>query len=218
MVREIITTSEDDPLLSAWQYGLGHSIAWMTNASGEWNGALAAQDDYLEMWNKMLSYASLQSDIGQDSVSLTKRRGKVEISYVASDYSEDTEVIGVYTSPSGETEELVLEPGDPGCYSAVFQPTEMGVYTVNIRRDEGEETVASTTAIETVQFSEEYRRDISNANFKAFVEANGRILDENSKVFTKLKVSNKNRRDITGILIVLSVIMLLMDIVIHQIL
>ncbi len=214
--REIITTSEDDPLLSAWQYGLGHSIAWMTNASGEWNGALAAQDDYLEMWNKMLSYASLQSDIGQDSVSLTKRRGKVEISYVASDYSEDTEVIGVYTSPSGETEELVLEPGDPGCYSAVFQPTEMGVYTVNIRRDEGEETVASTTAIETVQFSEEYRRDISNANFKAFVEANGRILDENSKVFTKLKVSNKNRRDITGILIVLSVIMLLMDIVIRR--
>ncbi len=214
--REVITTSEDDPLLSAWQYGLGHSIAWMTNASGEWNGALAGHDDYLEMWNKMLSYACMQSDIGQDSVSVTKRRGKVEISYVASDYSEDTEVIGVYTSPSGETEELVLEPGDPGCYSAVFQPTEMGVYTINIRRDEGEDTVASTTAIETVQFSEEYRRDISNANFKAFVEANGRILDENSKVFTKLKVSNKNRRDITGILIVLSVIMLLCDIVIRR--
>ena len=214
--REVISTSEDDPLLSAWQYGLGHSIAWMTNASGEWNGALVGQDDYLEMWNKMLSYACMQSDIGQDSVSVTKRRGKVEISYVASDYSEGTEVIGVYTSPSGESEELVLEPGDPGCYSAVFSPTEMGVYTINIRRDEGEDTVASTTAIETVQFSEEYRRDISNANFKAFVEANGRILDENSKVFTKLKVSNKNRKDITGILIVLSVIMLLCDIVIRR--
>ena len=214
--REVITTSEDDPLMSAWQYGLGHSIAWTTNASGEWNAALAQQDDYLEMWNKMLSYACMQSDIGQDSVSVTKRRGKVEINYVASDYSEDTEVIGVYTSPTGETEELVLEPGDPGCYTASFQPTEMGVYSINIRRNEGEETVASTTAIETVQFSDEYRRDISNANFKAFIETNGRMLDSDSKVFTKLRASNRNRRDITTILIILSVIMLIIDIVIRR--
>lgn len=214
--REVITTSEDDPLLSSWQYGLGHSVAWMTNASGDWNSSLAGQDDYLEMWNKMLDYAEMDSDIGKDSVSVTKRRGKVEINYIASEYSEATEVVGVYTSPSGETEELILETGDPGCYYTGFTPKEMGVYSINIRRNEGDMTVASTTAIETIQFSDEYRKDISNENFKAFIELNGRMLEKDMEVFTKLKPSNRNRRDITTIIIILSIIMLLLDILIRR--
>ncbi len=214
--REVITTSEDDPLLSCWQYGLGHSVAWMTNASGTWNEALVAEQDYAQMWKRMLDYASMESDIGQDSVSIYKRRGKVEIDYIASDYSENTSVTGIYTSPSGVTEELSLEPGEPGTYYASFEPSEMGVYSINVRRSEGDTVVASTTAIETLQFSDEYRRDISNANFVSFVESFGKVLETDANVYTKLKSSNKNKRDITDIIIVISIFMLLIDIVIRR--
>ena len=214
--REVITTSEDEPLLSSWQYGLGHSIAWMTNASGDWNASLASQQDYLEMWKRMLDYTSMDNELGKDAVSVYKRRGKIEISYSASEYSEDTSVVGVCTSPSGVTEELALEPSDPGNYTASFEPKEMGVYIINIRRKEGEDTVASTTALETLQFSDEYRRDLSNANFISFIENNGRMLETGTKLYTKVKGVNQNKRDITDIIIVLSIVMLLIDIVIRR--
>jgi len=214
--REVITTSEDEPLLSCWQYGLGHSIAWMTNVSGDWDASLAAQQDYLEMWKRMLDYTSMENDLGKDAVSVYKRRGKVEISYMASEYSEATSVVGVYTSPSGVTEELTLEPGEPGNYTASFEPKEMGVYTINIHRKEGDDIVASTTALETLEFSDEYRRDISNANFVSFVEQYGRMLEQDTKVYTKVKGVNQNKRDITDIIIILSIVMLLIDIVIRR--
>lgn len=214
--REVITTSEDEPLLSSWQYGLGHSIAWMTNASGDWNASLASQQDYLEMWKRMLDYTSMDNELGKDAVSVYKRRGKIEISYSASEYSEDTSVLGVCTSPSGVTEELALEPSDPGNYTASFEPKEMGVYIINIRRKEGEDTVASTTALETLEFSDEYRRDLSNANFISFIENNGRMLETGTKLYTKVKGVNQNKRDITDIIIILSIVMLLIDIVIRR--
>ncbi|SEP77541.1 Mg-chelatase subunit ChlD [Lachnospiraceae bacterium NE2001] len=214
--REVITTCEDDPLLSSWQYGLGHSVALMTTASGDWNESLASQQDYLEMWKRILDYTSMENDLGKDAVSVYKRRGKIEISYTASSYSEDTSLVGVYTSPSGVSEELALEPGEPGNYTAAFEPKEMGVYTINIHRKEGDDIVASTTALETLEFSDEYRRDISNANFISFVEQYGRMLETDTKLYTKVKGVNQNKRDITDIIIVLAIILLLIDIVIRR--
>ena len=92
----------------------------------------------------------------------------------------------------------------------------MGVYIINIRRKEGEDTVASTTALETLEFSDEYRRDLSNANFISFIENNGRMLETGTKLYTKVKGVNQNKRDITDIIIILSIVMLLIDIVIRR--
>ena len=214
--REIITTDQDDPLLSAWQYGLGHSVAWMSTASGTWNEELSQEQDYLEMWSRLLDYVEMEGDIGQDVVSVSKRRGRMEISYEAADYSEDTAVTGVVTSPSGVTKELRLEPGEPGAYSSSIEADEMGVYSLNIIRREGEDVVASTTAIETVQFSDEYKRDVSNTGFISFVEANGRLLNDGDKIFTRLRSSINNRRDITRYLILLAILVLLLDIAVRR--
>lgn len=214
--REAISTDEDDPLLSNWQYGLGHTVAWMTTASGTWNEGFASNQDYVEMWNRMMDYAAMESDIGQDRVSVYKRRGKVELSYLAADYSENTSVVGVYTSPSGETQELSLEPGDPGVYTASFEPSEMGVYSISVRRMEGEDIAASTTSIETIQFSDEYRKDISNTNFTSFVETNGRMLSDGDNLYTRLKAENRKKKDITIWVIILSIIILLIDIVVRR--
>ncbi|MCR5214699.1 MAG: VWA domain-containing protein, partial [Eubacterium sp.] len=214
--REIISTDQDDPLLSCWQYGLGHTIAWMTNASGSWNPDLSGMEDYPEMWKRMLDYVCMEGSLGQDEVSVYKRRDKLEVSYYASEYSEDTNIVGLYTSPSGESFELPLMSGDPGNYSASFTPKEFGVYTVNVRRYEGDQLVASSTAIETLQFSDEYRLDISNAGFINFIESNGRMLQMDSDVFTRIKTKNRSRRDTTVYFIIAAMVLLIMVILFRR--
>ncbi|MBR6402240.1 MAG: VWA domain-containing protein [Eubacterium sp.] len=214
--REIIGTSEEDPLLACWQYGLGSTVAWTTNASGSWASDLAGMQDYAEMWKRILDYTCMESEIGKDTLNVYKRRDKIEVKYQASEYSEDTVVEGVYTTPDGETKELILSSENPGSYSATFSPEGMGLYGISVKRMEKGEMVAGTTAIETVQFSDEYRRDISDAGFVNFINSQGRMLDENSKVFTKIKVKDRSKKDISLILIVLSIILLLIDIFIRR--
>ena len=34
--QTILKTHQDDPLLVAWQYGLGRSVAWTSDATGRW--------------------------------------------------------------------------------------------------------------------------------------------------------------------------------------
>ena len=214
--REVFSTDEEDPLLASWQYGLGTAISWMTNASGSWNESLSGMDDYSAMWRRMIDMASMEGDAGNDILTMSKRRGELYIDYQASEYSEKSKVTGVYTTPSGETKEITLVSDNPGEYSAVVPADEMGVYSINVRRTEGEEVKASNTSVMAVQFSDEYRRDISNENLVNFIKQNGRVLEDNENVFTKLKGKQNNRRNITFFLIVCSVILLILDIIFRR--
>ena len=92
----------------------------------------------------------------------------------------------------------------------------MGVYSISVRRMEGEDIAASTTSIETIQFSDEYRKDISNTNFTSFVETNGRMLSDGDNLYTRLKAENRKKKDITIWVIILSIIILLIDIVVRR--
>ena len=214
--REVISTDEEEPLLASWQYGLGTAISWMTNASGSWDEALSGMDDYSSMWRRMIDMASMEGDAGNDILTFNKRRGELFIDYQASEYSENSKVTGVYTTPSGETKEINLVSDNPGEYSAAVPADEMGVYSINVRRTEGDEVKASNTAVMAVQFSDEYRRDISNENLVNFINQSGRVLEDNENVFTKLKGKQNNRRNITFFLIVCSVILLILDIVFRR--
>ncbi len=214
--REVISTSEEDPLLVSWQYGLGTSVSWMSTASGTWNESLAGMEDYASMWKRILDMTVMDETPGEDKLIVNKRRGVAEVSFQTDDYSEDTSVTGVYTSPSGETGELTLTSERPGEYTGSFVSDEPGVYSISVRRNEKNEAVSVCTAIQTVQFSDEYRRDISNQNLVSFVEKNGRILKEGENVFTRLKGRKNNKKSITLILIVLSIIMLILDIIVRR--
>ena len=214
--REIISTDEEDPLLASWQYGLGSTVAWTTNASGSWAKDLAGMQDYAEIWKRILDYTYMENGIGEDVLNVYKRRDKIEVKYQASEYSEDTVVEGVYTTPDGESKKLILSSDNPGSYSATFPSEGMGLYGISVRRLEKGNIVSGATAIETVQFSDEYRRDISDEGFKNFINSQGRMLDEDSKVFTKIKIKDRSKKDISLILIVLSILLLLIDIFVRR--
>ena len=72
------------------------------------------------------------------------------------------------------------------------------------------------TEVESVQFSDEYNPELSNESFKHFVSEKGRLLTGEEKLFTKIKSSERSRRNITPLLIVLAVIMLLIDIIFRR--
>ncbi len=212
---EVMSSNEEDPILVCWQYGLGKAVAWTTTASGTWNEGFAGMTDYAQMWRRILDYACNQVSSSGDDVRVEKSGERLVINYSAGEFGEDTEIEGVITSPSGETEKISFTADSPGHYSAEAIPSEMGIYNINVRRKNGEDIVASQNAIATVHFSDEYRH-LSNERYIRYITENGKILTVNDKLFEKVRIKKNGKRDITSLLIMLSLFILLVDIVIRR--
>ena len=212
---QVIVTDQDDPLLTCWQYGLGRTVAWQTTASGTWNSGFAGLNDYAEMWKRMVDYTCMDTVLSGDSLSVNKTGDKISIKYSAGDFDEDTEIEGVISSPSGESEVLTFTAESPGHYVSDAAPGEVGIYNINVRRKKGGEVVSSLNAISAVHFSDEYKY-LSNDDYIRYINENGRILTLKDKVFGKIKVKKNGRRDITNILIILSILLLIFDIIVRR--
>ncbi|MDE7249188.1 MAG: VWA domain-containing protein, partial [Lachnospiraceae bacterium] len=64
----IVSDDKENPILTVWQYGLGRTAAWNSDVTGEWSGAFAGKDDYVQMWKRIVDYSTGNADMGGDRV------------------------------------------------------------------------------------------------------------------------------------------------------
>ncbi|MBR3735284.1 MAG: hypothetical protein IKN07_05345, partial [Lachnospiraceae bacterium] len=134
------------------------------------------------------------------------------LEYYTDEYSDGTEITAIYTSPDGETGDVNFTASEPGVYRAVIDSTQKGLYNINVRRsDDGTIQGAFTTA-SVVQYSDEYRFDITDKNFRTFVETYGFYLTPEDNIWKKLEVSTAGSIDLTNFFIILAMILFLADI------
>ncbi len=55
----------DDPLLAVWQYGLGRSVAWMSDATSRWSAQWVPWDRFSQFWGS-LTRAVMTPDMDRD--------------------------------------------------------------------------------------------------------------------------------------------------------
>ena len=214
---EVISSAEEEePILATWQYGLGKTVAWTTNSAGTWDKALSEDEYYPELWKRIVDYTQRDSKLGQDYMNVSVRKEQVNVSYTAKDYTEDTHITGIYSTPDGETHEVEFNSSEPGNFNTSFNPGAQGVYNINVVRYEGDTVAGYTSALATVQFLEEYKVDNSNDNFVSYVEKEGRIITEDEKLFTALKTKNRKRHNITILLLIISILLLIFDIIVRR--
>lgn len=209
---QLIVSNEGDPVLTVWQYGLGKSIAWNTDVSGAWTSGYSGENDYAELWKRMLDYACGASTIGEDRVDVKSENGRTVLEYHTDEYDDGTGVEAIYSRPDGEVGEVTLSPSKPGVYTAVVDSDKPGIYNFNIRRsDNGEVTGAITTA-SAVQYSDEYRFDITDEKFRFFIDKYGSWIDPEENIWKKLNTNAMGRYDLTNLFLVLAVLLFIADI------
>lgn len=67
----LISAGLNDPLLSAWQYGLGRVIAWMGDLGEEWALEWEAWPNYGLFWSQVVRYAWLNPALGPAQVEVS---------------------------------------------------------------------------------------------------------------------------------------------------
>ncbi|MBQ9141381.1 MAG: hypothetical protein IJX63_06250, partial [Lachnospiraceae bacterium] len=213
----IITAAEkDDPILTVWQYGLGRTVAWNSDVSGEWSGAYSGKEDYVQLWKRIVDYSTGNASLGEDRVDVITAGEVTEILYETQEYSADTEILATVIDPEGQTSEVKLYATAPGKYETEVPTASTGMYHFNIRRTEQEEIRNYITTAATVQFSDEYKFDVSTEAYVSFAEKYGRIIRPEENIWTKPKTNVKGKKDLTNWLLGIAIILFLVDVALRR--
>lgn len=212
----IVSGEKSNPILTVWQYGLGRTVAWNSDITGEWSGAFAGQDDYVQLWKRIVDYSTGNVDMGEDSVDVVTIGERTEVTYRTQDYGTKTEVLVTVIDPDGTATEEKLHATAPGKYTAELATPRTGLYHFNIRRSEDGEIRSYMTTAAAVQFSDEYRFDVSTASFLKFVEQYGRAITEEEPVWTRISTGAREKYSLTDWLLFLALLLFLADVAMRR--
>ncbi|HKB01320.1 MAG TPA: hypothetical protein VKD90_03830, partial [Gemmataceae bacterium] len=133
------------PILATWQYGLGRSAAFTSDARTKpgkegWDRKWAGSEIYLKFWEQVVGWAMRGLETDRMVLTTEYREGKVRVVVEARDENNrpltDLKLEGKVSAPGGLAEgkppiELKFEQRAGGYYEAEFKADEAGSYIVN---------------------------------------------------------------------------------------
>ncbi len=218
-----------DPILAAWQYGLGKSVAWTSDATGRWAKNWVSWDQFARFWAQTVRY-TLNQGAPSNTVVQVAREG--ELATVTVDAKSDagaylnglTMVINV-VGPDGQTQGLTLQQVAPGRYEGTFAPTVEGAYLIRVAGSDpnaasGADAPVAQTAGWVLSYSPEYQTLAADPNFLARVAelTGGYVMGEDLGVIFKhdLQAPERATRPIWPELFTLALLLLPLDIAVRR--
>ncbi len=226
--RQVLATGQGDPLLATWQYGLGRSVAWTSDATGRWAANWVTWEDFARFWSQAVRW-TISEGVNQNvEVSVTQEGEQVRISVDAVDsegaFLNGLEMDANIVDPDLETTPLALPQVAPGRYEATFEPTMEGAYFVRIagadQDQDGsqEQPSVAQTAGWVMAYSPEYR---SFEGDPAYIEmiaglTGGSVVADPKSIFTHNLETQHAVRPIWPGLLLLAAILLPFDIAVRR--
>ncbi len=175
-----------DPLLAAWQYGLGRAVAWTSDATGRWGQDWVQWDGFPVFWTQLVRWTISE---GRDSavetaVTYENEQARLVVDARSTDnqFLNGLEMTANVVRPDGVVEQIALPQVAPGQYEAAFTPNSEGAYFIRVTgKAQGEdEVVVGQTTGWVLGYSPEYQILEPNTALLAQVAelTNGRNLAE----------------------------------------
>ncbi len=225
--REILRSKEDDPILATWQYGLGKSVAWTSDARRRWSAGWLPWSGYSKYWAQAVRWA-MRTTTGADlqtNVTIDKGKGKVSIEAVdeKGNFVNFLNPKARLIKPDYKASDITLEQVGPGRYEAQFDARQLGTYLVNIRTQKGDETRSQITG-GVLPYSPEYASIGTNDFLLRQIadRSNGDVLKlddtDATKVFNRPRTAARLPVDIWLPLLMLAACLFPLDVAVRRLL
>ncbi len=142
LMQAPIAGEDDNPIYAQWQYGLGRSVAFTSDAmagTGSWAREWIANQQplYGDFWTKVIDWSMRNLDDSGISLMSRYENGKMRVTVIDNRDREarakkplGTIKATIGSSGSSESKEIVLEPVSAGVYEGSVDTTQAGNYSV----------------------------------------------------------------------------------------
>lgn len=191
VVLSVQTSDEDiDPLLAQGQYGLGKSIAFMSDTHSKWAASWLGWQQYRQFWEQHMRWVMRPSTSTELRVT-TEDQGErtrvvVEAFNPEGDPADFLRWRGALIGPDGKGASLSLRQFAPGQYESFVDSSAAGTYMMNFRYEapadaNGESREGNVQAAITKPYASEYRQLQDNSALAQQVAklTGGRLVSDN---------------------------------------
>ncbi|NTV63775.1 MAG: VWA domain-containing protein, partial [Oscillochloris sp.] len=132
----ILRSPEGDPLLAAWQYGLGRAAAWLPGTGAPWAARWLSWPAYERFWAQLVRYTLPDPEGGPIQVRLTTQSGATRLIVDAIQPGGHplnlATVAARITLPDGRYADVELRQSAPGRYTQDLSLPDPGAYVVSV--------------------------------------------------------------------------------------
>ncbi len=162
----VLRAKGKDPLLAMWQYGLGRSVAFTSEANPRWASAWVGWPMFKSFWEQHLRWAMRPAGSPNMKVTTEAKGDRTTISVQAYDSKGQplnfANFIGRLVMPDGTVKELTLPQAGPGRYEITVPTPASGSYLASFiygapGEEEGQVLKGSVQAAINRPFADEYR-------------------------------------------------------------
>ena len=160
--QTILTTHQGDPLLAAWQYGLGRSVAWTSDATGRWATDWVRWEGFPTFWAQAVRWtiAEGRDNVVETAVTFDKTEARLTVDARdgAGQFRNDLDLEANVVDPAGVVTTFTLQQVAPGRYETTFSPRQEGAYLLRVAGNEANgDSAVGQTAGWVLGYSPEYR-------------------------------------------------------------
>jgi len=178
-----LLTHKGDPLLAHWQFGLGRTVAFTSDARGKWAKNWLGWARYQQFWTQIAQWSLRKLENSDFATEITMDRGEAVLSVEAVDaegnFRNFLDLQTTVSTPKGQKQIVRLQQTGPGRYEARFPTKEVGSYLMNLAEMKDGSVRASQVVGASVNYSPEFASTEPNLNLlRRLAEAGGgRILN-----------------------------------------
>ncbi len=221
----ILVTPDDnaDPILAAWQYGLGRSVAFTSDAAARWGRDWVSWENFARFWSQAVRWTILEGVNTNLETRVTMEGETARIMVDARDangaFLNGLDLQASLVDPALGDQDIVLEQVAPGRYEAAFIPQTEGAYFVAVNGTmPGESLPLTETSGWVMSYSSEYAiGGAANVLPELARITGGESLAGNAaEVFAHTLEAGVSRTPLAPVLLLIALLLLPVDIAVRR--
>lgn len=157
-----LLSAQGDPILANWNYGLGKTVAFTSDARTRWANSWVEWNQYSQFWQQVVQWAMRKVDSSSLDLRIIQNGQKADILIEAlnddGDFLNFLNLDAIALTPSGKSVRVKLQQSGPGQYQTSFPMTEKGSYQINVLDVSGQQEKSVSMAGTSLSYSPEFSR------------------------------------------------------------
>ena len=217
--KVILSSDNREPILAAWQYGLGRTAAWTPDAKGQWSSDWMGWEKAQVFWKNVLSWTLQHHGAENYEMNSEIIGNQVQLDLVLDESMDAKEVKGIVIAPDMEEQEIDFTAAAPGKYVSDFEGNTTGAYLtrIHIMAQDGEMSTIRSGIV--LPYSPEY--DLNRAKDRTFLaklaqEGGGKLVEKAEDVLKRHPEKVWSETDLTSVFLILAMMLFMIDIAVRR--